>query len=128
MSPTTNSPSLDLSPSTPSHKALEVASPALSKKRQPSRSLSRNPALSRRDKCLLLNSDVTMIVEIFPSESTTKTHYLSSSGKFRWNHLTIITISLFSLTELVKNSTLTVPLPLWAHMTCWTRAATRYYL
>ena len=71
--PFTNSPSRDPSQKIHVRRASEARLRALSKKKQISRNLYRNLALSRSEKCRLLSSEGTMIAEIYPSGSTTKT-------------------------------------------------------
>jgi hypothetical protein len=118
MNPFTNSPSRDPSQKIHVLRASEARLRALSKKKQISRNLYRNLALSRSEKCRLPSSEGTMIAEIYPSGSTTKTHFPNWYGKFQSNHSTTTTTCPFSSTALGKNLTPIVRLPLWEHTTC----------
>ena len=125
--PTTNSPSPAHLPNTQNRKESEAASPALSKRRRPSKNLCPNPAPSKSEKCPPLSSEGTTIAATYPSVSTTRTPYRSWFGRFLWNLWTTITTCQSSSMEPDRNSTPTVHLPFWAPTTCWTRAETRFF-
>jgi len=78
-----NSHSQDPSQNIPNKVESEDAPQALSKKKQHFRNQYLNLVLSRRDKSPLLNSEDTMIEEIYLLEWTIKILYLSSFGKLQ---------------------------------------------
>ena len=110
-------------PSTASLKALEEEALALSKKSHKWLNQCLSQALLRKERFLLQSSGDTTIEEICQSESITKTHFLSSSGKYQLNLWTIITIFPSSLMVPDKSSTHIVPSLFWAHTICWTKVA-----
>ena len=77
MSPFMNLLYQDLSPNTLESKATEEEHPALFKKKESIRNLCLNLEPSKKERFQLHSLEGTMIEEIYPSELTIKTLYLS---------------------------------------------------
>ncbi len=123
--PFTSIPSQDRLQSTARGTVSEEEHQARFRKRLSSRSQCQSRAPSKKDKCLHLNSEDTMIEEICPFALTIKTPSPNWSGKYQSNLWIITTICQFSSMGPDRNS---IPIDhsrFWALTICWIREVTK---